>query len=248
MGIPTALQLYTVRDETAKDFTGTLEKVARMGYRGVEFAGFGDQEAGKLRDLLERLGLVPAGSHVALEKLEKDLDGVISYCAELGNPYVVCPWAPITDEASAKKYAAAFNAFGEKIQAAGLEFCYHNHSHEFARAGADYVIDILYRETDPSLVEMELDTCWVFAAGADPAAYLRKYAGRIPLVHLKDMKNVEAKQFTEVGSGLVNVKAIVAEAEKTGVEWLIVEQDACERPSLESARISLENLTKMGLA
>ncbi len=246
MGIPVALQLYTVRDELAKDFPGTLEKVAKMGYAGVEFAGYGGLSASDLKGHLERLGLMPVGSHVGLDLLEKDLDAVIAFSAELGSSYIVCPRAEIKDRASAEKHAALFNTFGEKVQGAGMEFCYHNHSHEFAKVDGGFALDLLFSKTDPSLVEIELDTCWIHAAGADPVAYVERYAGRCPVLHIKDIK-ADLKTLTEVGAGVVNVKGIVGAAEKNAVEWLVVEQDACDKPSLESARISLENMRKMGL-
>jgi sugar phosphate isomerase/epimerase len=248
MGIPIALQLYTVRDDLARDFVGTLGKVAEMGYAGVEFFSHDGLSAGRLKGHLERLALMPVGSHVSIEQLEKDLDGIIAFAREIGNPYVVCSQAPLLDLPSVKKFAALFNSYGERIQNAGLEFCYHNHSHELALIDGERVLDLLFRETDPSLVEMELDTGWVSAAGADPAAYLRAYAGRCPLVHVKDMKAGEGSRFTEVGSGTVDVRGVVRQAEVSGVEWLIVEQDSSEGSPLESARISLENMKRMGLA
>jgi sugar phosphate isomerase/epimerase len=245
MAIPVALQLYSVREESAKDFAGTLAKVAEMGYAGVEFAGYGGLSAGQMKGLLERLKLFPVGSHVSLDLLEKDLDGVIAYCREIGNPYVVCPWAPIADLESVKKFAALFNSYGEKLQAAGLEFCYHNHAHEFATVNGRYALDMLFEETDPSLVEIEFDTCWIHAAGADPVTYVQKYGGRCPLLHIKDLKAAGSKEVTEVGSGVVDIKGIVRQADKSGVDWLIVEQDQTSLPALKSVGISLENLKKM---
>ncbi len=245
MAIPVALQLYSVRDESAKDFAGTLAKVAEIGYVGVEFAGYGGLSAGELKGHMERLKLFPVGSHVSLELLEKDLKGVIAYCKEIGNPYVVCPWALIKDLESVKKFAALFNTYGEKLQAAGLEFCYHNHDHEFAVVNGRYALDLLFEETDPSLVEIEFDTCWIHAAGADPVKYIKTYGGRCPLLHIKDLKAAGGKEVTEVGTGVVDIKGIVGQAEKSGADWLIVEQDQCARPALESVRISFENLKKM---
>jgi len=247
MGIPVALQLYSVRDETAKDFAGTLAKVAAIGYKGVEFAGFGGLTAKQARAELDKLHLEAAGSHEGWESMQKDLSAVIAYNVELGNPYIVCPWAPIQDAESVKKFAALFNSWGEKIQENGMEFCYHNHAHEFAKVGGDYALDLLFKETDPALVEIEFDTCWVTAAGADPVEYIRKYAGRCPLIHLKDMKAGGDKVLTEVGSGVVNIAGIVKESDSVGVEWLVVEQDKGERPTLESAKISYDFLKAKGL-
>jgi sugar phosphate isomerase/epimerase len=245
MAIPVALQLYSVREESAKDFAGTLAKVAEMGYAGVEFVGYGGLSAGQLKGHMERLKLFPVGSHVSLEMLEKDLDGVIAYCVEIGNPYVVCPWAPIADLDSVKKFAVLFNSYGERLQAAGLEFCYHNHSHEFTTVNGRYALDLLFEETDPSLVEIEFDTCWIYSAGADPVKYVQKYGGRCPLVHVKDLKAPGTKETTEVGTGVVDIKGIVRQAEKSGVDWLIVEQDQSSLPALESVRLSFANLKKM---
>jgi len=247
--VPIALQLYTVRHDIDRDLKGTLRKVAEIGYAGVEFAGYADWKASDLKSLLAELNLRPAGGHVPIEQLEKDLDKVIDFSLELGNPYVVCPWIPEErrkEKADWLAIAQLFNSVGEKCKQNGLTFCYHNHSFEFEKFDDTYALDLLFGATKPELVKAELDTYWVKYGGADPVDYLRRYAGRCPLVHLKDMADDEKRSFAEVGRGILDWNAIFEAAEAGGVEWYIVEQDTCPGPPIESARISFENLKNWG--
>jgi len=244
-----ALQLYTVRDEIEKNLAGTLRKVAEIGYAGVEFAGFGEWEAAELKSLLAELQLEIAGGHVPIDQLEKELDRVIQFTLELGNPYIVCPWIPEErrkDKADWLAIARLFNSIGEKCAENGLTFCYHNHSFEFVKFGDTYALDLLFAATKPELVKAELDTYWIKHGGADPVEYLKCYAGRCPLVHLKDMADDEERSFAEVGEGVLDWDAIFEAAEEGGADWYIVEQDTCPGPPIESARLSFENLKSWG--
>ncbi len=247
--IPVALQLYTVRDDIRKDWERTLRDIARIGYAGVEFAGYADRTASDLKSLLADLNLRPAGGHVPIGQLESDLDRVIDFALELGNPYVVCPWIP--QERRKKKsdwlaIAQLFNSVGEKCRQNGLTFCYHNHSFEFEKFDDACALDLLFGATNPELVKAELDTYWIQHGGADPAEYLRCYSGRCPLLHLKDMADDEKRSFAEVGRGILDWKTIFEAADAGGVEWYIVEQDTCPGPPIESAHASFENLRKWG--
>ncbi len=248
--IPIALQMYTLREQAAEDFVGTIRHVAEIGYAGVEFAGYGGLSAAEMKALLEELELKPAGSHVPLHLLENELDGVIDYSLEIGNPYVVCPFLPPDrwqEEASLRATARSLNRIGAACKDQGLQFCYHNHAFEFQTFDGKYVLDILYEDTDPELVRAEVDTYWVQFAGLDPAELIRRYSERVTLVHLKDM-DPEDRSFAEVGEGTLDWKAIFAASEAAGAEWYIVEQDRCKRPPLESVRLSLENLRAIGVA
>lgn len=245
MSIPVAVQLYTLREEASRDFAGTLERVAEIGYKGVEFAGYGNLTASKLKDTLEKLGLKAAGSHVGLDQLKDRLDEVIDYNLEIGNKYIVCPWNQYGSHNDYIETARLFNKIGEKCKEKGLQFCYHNHSHEFASYNGEHGLDILYRETDPELVMAEIDTYWVKYAGLDPAEYIKKYSGRTPLIHLKDMDNGEDRAFAEIGNGILDFNSIINAAQDSGAEWLIVEQDVCKRPAIESVKISFENLKRI---
>lgn len=249
--VPIALQLYTVRDHTAEDFAGTVAKVAEIGYAGVEFAGFGGLSADKVKELLDRCGLKAAGAHIGLDLLEKNLEQTLEEQLVIGNKWVVCPYMPEDrrkDGAAWKSLASLFNDIGAACKEKGLVFCYHNHAFEFEKFDGVYGLDLLYGSVDPALVFGEVDTFWVKKGGECPAGFIRKYCGRIPLVHLKDMTKDEQATFAEVGTGSMDFASIFEAAEACGAEWYIVEQDRCAGDSLESARISFDNLKKMGKA
>lgn len=247
MKLPVALQLYSVRDEMGKDFIGTLEKVAGIGYKGVEFAGFGDLPAKRIKEALDGLGLVPTGSHTNIKMLSEQLDSVIEYNLALGNKYIVCPYDRFETKEDVLRASELYDRIGEKIRKNGLEFLYHNHSHEFVKYEDQYALDILFNNTKPSNLAAEIDAGWVFYSGVDPAAYIGSYKGRCPLIHVKDFMTAGNRDFTEIGSGIIDVQAIATAAVDAGTKWLIVEQDECSMPSLESVHISLEYLKKINL-
>jgi sugar phosphate isomerase/epimerase len=250
--IPVALQLYTVRDVAADDFVGTVRQVADMGYAGVEVAGnTGGMSPAELKSFLDDLGLNVAGSHIGLDLLEGSLQQVIDDNLALGNPWIVCPWMPEERRQNAagwRQAAETLTAIGAKVREAGLQLCYHNHSFEFQEFEGKTGFEIFYGAADAELVKAEIDTYWVQHGGEDPAATVRRFAGRCPLVHLKDMTDDPEPTFTEVGNGILDFQAIFAASIEAGAEWYIVEQDTCDGPSLESARISLHNLREWGVA
>ncbi|MGI8690673.1 MAG: sugar phosphate isomerase/epimerase family protein [Thermomicrobiales bacterium] len=246
--VPVALQLYTVREEAARDFVGTLEQVADIGYAGVELAGYGPLSPTELRAKLDALGMAVAGSHIALARLENELPAVIAECHILGCPTVVCPVLPHErrTEDGFRDLAVALNRIGATVQAEGLAFCYHNHAFEFEMMiGGVTAFAWLAAHTDPSLVQLELDAFWAQKAGHDPAALLARYAGRVPLVHLKDMTADAAQTFAPVGTGSVDFAPIFVAAERGGVHWYIVEQDKAEGSAIAAARTSFANLKQM---
>ena len=242
MRLPVAVQLYSIRDEVVKDFIGALEKVAEIGYNGVEFAGFGDVPAAKMKAALDRLGLKAVGSHTGIDLLVNKLDEVMEYNLEIGNKYIVCPYDKRDSREGYMELAKLYTGIGEKCRDKGLQFCYHNHAHELQKYDGEYALDTLFANTCPDLLKAEIDTFWVYYAGLDPVEYVRKYTGRCPLLHLKDMEAGEARDFAEVGNGIINIKGLVDVAGEIGTEWLVVEQDRCKRPPLESIKISFDNL------
>jgi sugar phosphate isomerase/epimerase len=248
MSIPIALQLYTLREETSKDFIETLKKVADLGYKGVEFAGFGGFSALDLRGYLDAFGLKPVGAHISVEELKNNLEHIIEYNVQLGNRYIVCPWATYEGKEDYIKMADFLAEVGAKIKEAGLQLCYHNHAFELQSFEGEYGLDIMYNRVPAEHLMAEVDTYWVTYAGLNPVEYLAKYSGRTPLIHIKDMEDSEKREFAEIGTGTIDIKAIAEQAEKNGVEWLIVEQDICKREPLDSVRISINNLRKMELA
>lgn len=248
---PIALQLYTVRDELAADHSGTLRAVAEMGYRAVELTGPGPEGAERLREELDRLGLTPTGMHVPLDRLERELPDAIADARALGIRYVVCPWLPPDRRGNAAGYrslAGTLSQVGHRCRAAGLQLCYHNHDFEFQEFDGRTGLEILFDSVDGDLVRSELDVYWAAYAGHDPVEWLRRLGGRVPLVHLKDMTSGEPRTFAEVGHGALDFPAILQECDRSGADWLIVEQDRCAGPPLESARLSLEYLRSLGRA
>lgn len=235
-----ALQLYTVRDETRRDFAGTLRSVAQIGYAGVEFAGYGNLTSQEMSALLAETGLRAVATHLGLDALlGSQLDASIRYCLDIGCPIIVLP--SLANEWRTREgiqaLAPRLNAIGQRCLEQRINFGYHNHDFEFARVDGVYLLDYLLQATDPSLVKIELDVYWVAYAGVDPVSYLQKLADRIVLIHLKDM--AADRSMTEVGKGVLDMRHICEFAQARGLRG-IVENDHPQIPSLESARISLD--------
>jgi sugar phosphate isomerase/epimerase len=241
MAMTLGIQLYTVRQDCTKDFKGTVTALAKMGYQAVEFAGvYGNMEPRELAAFLAGLKLKTAGLHVSLPDIANPDSPAYAYAAALKAPHlttslaghVAKDWKGIIPEVA----KAAAVAKGK-----GLLFTYHNHAQEFAKVDGVYAQDMLYQQTDPKTVAFELDTFWIAKGGENPVAYIAKYAGRVPEVHLKDMDPSD-QTFTEVGNGTMDLPAIFAASEKAGARWMIVEQDSGKRAMMESAEISIRNL------
>ena len=249
--IPIALQMYTLRDDTEKDFAGTIRKVADIGYAAVELAGHGGLSIQELSSLLADNHLKVAGSHIGLDQLDADLSKVIEESLALGNRYVVVPYLADDRRKTAddyKRVAEDLNKYGQALQPAGLTLCYHNHDFEFKPLDNGQMgEDILLENTDPMFVKAEVDTYWVLKAGHDPVAFIQKHAGRVPLIHIKDMDPTD-ESFAPVGTGKLPLDALVAAAPGVGAEYLIVEQDVCKGPAIEAVTLSYNNLKAKGYA
>ncbi|MBC8101031.1 MAG: sugar phosphate isomerase/epimerase [Cytophagales bacterium] len=250
--LPVTLQMYTLRDDSARDFAGTLKTVAEIGYAGVELAGYNGLAADAVKRLLDDHNLLVSGMHTGLETLENGFDQVVADALTLGLEYVIVPYLADNRRQSIDDYrrvANALNGFGDRLKTNNLQLCYHNHAFEFEKFGGDkYGFEVLFDESDPHLVKVEMDAFWVVKAGEDPSAYLRKYAGRVPLIHIKDMTPAPESTFAEVGEGVIDFTPIFEAAEVAGTEYYVVEQDQTfKHPPLEAVRISFENLKKMGM-
>lgn len=240
---PIALQLWSLRDDAKEDFVGVLEAVAGMGYQGVEFAGYGGLPSRELCKILDNLGLNAAGSHVGFDQLDKELNSVIEYNLEIENRFVVCPGAPrdiVKDADGWRRFADLMNQIGDRCLSSGLTLCYHNHDWEFEEFEGQYGLDIFYDAVDSQMVKAQLDLGWVLYAKVDPVTYLSGFRGRCPLVHIKDFTK-EGRQ-TEVGTGQLDLKAVVASCEQVGVEWLIIETEEYNMAPMDSVKVGLENL------
>ncbi|MBQ4324450.1 MAG: sugar phosphate isomerase/epimerase [Clostridia bacterium] len=254
MNFPIALQLYTVRDDMAKDFEGTLRKVKAMGYDGVEFAGLFGKSAAEIKALCAEIGLNPISAHVPYLNMVAD-EKLLEVYAEIGCKFVVIPYLteeyrPNVNPDNFRRVIADAKRLGQRAKELGMTLAYHNHDFEFAKLDGKYALDLLFESVPQDLLQAELDTCWVNVGGEPPAEYMKKYAGRLDILHLKDfvgqkaanmyaligLKNTENNQaepqkfeFRPVGEGVQDFPAILASAEECGTQWVVVEQD---RPCL----------------
>jgi len=241
------LQLYTVRDAMKTDVEGAMAKVAATGYKEVEFAGYFDHSPKAIRAMLDQNGLVSPSCHVSYHFVEKHWDDTIEAAKIVGHSYIICPWIDEKQRAQAggwKRAADLFNKAGEASKKAGIQFGYHNHSFEFdptESLGGKLPYDFLLAETDPKLVAMEMDLCWISVAGKDPLAYFEKYPGRFPLVHVKDwVKDASSPtayqgamgqsvkfggRMADVGQGSIDWKNLFAHSAKGGIQHHFVEND-----------------------
>ena len=270
MALPIALQVYSVREYAKEDLYATLKEIKAIGYDGVEFAGLYGNDPEDVRKMCEEIGLVPVSSHVPYLDMVQDPVGVLSQYAKLGCKFIVIPYLTPEYRPGTDKWPEVVeNAkmLGKVAKDLGLTLLYHNHDFEFVTIDGKYALDMLYESVPADLLQTELDTCWVNVGGENPAEYVLKYAGRAPVVHLKDfygeksedmyeLIGIEKKapkrpgnfEFRPVGYGLQDFPAITAAAEKAGAQWLIVEQDSPSqgRTQMEAVRLSREYLKTIG--
>jgi sugar phosphate isomerase/epimerase len=244
---PIGVQPYTIREQLTQDYIGSLEKLAAIGYGGIEL-GLPPEgmTVAEQQSLLQRLGLQVIGTHGPFDSLEADWDALIDYLNETGGRFIAVSLRFTSTEDVLEK-ARHMNRIGRHCRNRGIQLLYHNHDWEFIRFEGETALDLFLRETDPEWVKMELDTYWVAKAGRDPTAYIRQLINRCPLLHIKDMEMGEEKFFAEIGEGILDFPEIARAAEEAGTEWFIVEQDQCRRNPFESLSISYRNLQAMNL-
>jgi sugar phosphate isomerase/epimerase len=265
------LQLYTVRDFAEKDVMGSLEKVKAMGYDTVELAGMYNMEAADFRALLDKAGLRALSAHVSLGEFEADPDATAKRYKTAGCTYIAIPWMSpdlFSNKAELDKTLEKIKEVAQVCKNNGITLLYHNHDFEFKKLPCGmFGLDYIYQQIPADLLQTQVDTCWVKFAGEDPAAYIRKYANRCPVVHLKDFvvegetdtpydlvdgdKAADRKrgafEFRPVGHGCQDFPSVIKAAEESGCEWIVVEQDASVgRTSFEAAKLSREYLKTLG--
>ena len=258
--MPIGLQLYTVRDHMEKDLEGTLKRVAEIGYQVVELGSFDfyGKKPAELRRILTDHGLTALSMHFTESQLKSDLEKHLAEAKECGITYIGLASLDEQDRKSldaVKRDAEWFDQIGKSVRGAGCRFFYHGHNFDYAAVEGAVVYDELIRRTDPKLVNFELDCFWCVRVGKDPVDYFHRFPGRFPQLHLKDLKpgyppttgeDFRPGAFTEVGQGVIDWKKIFKAAPEGGMKHYYVEQDECDRDSLESAKISytyLHNLT-----
>jgi sugar phosphate isomerase/epimerase len=222
------VQLYTVRSLAAADLDGTLERIAGIGYRDVEFAGYHGRTPVQIRELLARFGLGAPSSHVPIASLRGDWKKALDEARTIGHEFVTIPWIGDGDRRTAdswKRIAELFNRGGAEAKAAGLRFAYHNHDFEFRRTGDVIPFDLLLAETDPAVVSFEMDIYWLVKAGHDPLDYLARFPGRFTMVHAKDSAGPPEHRMVDVGAGTIEFARVLPRAVTAGVKHVFVEHD-----------------------
>ena len=214
-----------------------LQKIADLGYKELEFGGTFGMSAGELKKFLKKIGLKPVLGSTSMAAMNdsKKLQEDILACKELGQKYIVCYW-PWTDDGQNKtlddwkKVANNLNKGGAICKKEGLKLLYHNHDIEFRTTGGQMPFDTLMSNLDPSLVNIELDLYWITKGGQSPVDYIKKYSGRYPVFHVKDMDKTENRDFACVGDGRIDFPSIFKINHLAGVKHFIVEHDKPENP------------------
>lgn len=252
--IPVGVQLYSVREDCARDLPGTLKALAKMGYAGVEFAGYYAVPAKELRKMLDDLGLKCCGTHIRLDTLLGDeLERSVAFNLELGNPYLIVPSLSPERRSSRAAWletAALFNQIAQQLAKHGLRTGYHNHSIEFAmlegEVGFDTGFDLFFGYTQKEVI-MQFDIGNAIHGGADPITCLKRYPGRAGTIHLKEFS--AQNDLALLGEGDVPWQSVFEWCENDGaVEWYIVEQESYPVSPLEAVAKCLEALRRMGKA
>ncbi len=272
INLPIAIQLYSVRDDMAKDFEGTLKKIKAMGYDGVEFAGIFDKSAEEVKSICAANGLTPISAHVAPTQILADIEGVVKTYADIGCKFMVIPWMNGESLPGGPKYEQFLKdirTISAELKKYGMKLGYHNHDFEFNKIDGKNKLDILYADTTPDELQTQIDTCWANVGGENPAEYVKKYSGRAPLVHIKDFVGQKSDnmygligggktenngekpavpfELRPVGYGVQDVAAIVNAAEEAGADWVIDEQDnpSMDKTPMECAEMSINYLKSL---
>ncbi len=219
------IQLYTFREQFEQDYDGVLKTLAEIGYKDLEFAGYFQHDAGAIKARMDDLGLVSNSTHVQLADMRDNFDAVVERAAMMGQTKLIIPWlAP--EERNLDGYKAIADLLNERAapaREAGMTVGYHNHEFEFETINGEVPYDILLERTDPENVTMELDFFWAHKANVDPLALFEKAPGRFSACHIKDAS--AEGEMVNIGDGVIDFPAIMAEAEKAGLECFYVEND-----------------------
>ena len=262
LGLPLALQLYTVRKQMADDLDDTFAAISAAGYIEVEAASLPKKSATEIRAALDKAGLRCIGAHHGFADLHDRFDEIVAYDRELGVQYIICAspgyrtpstaGSPGPHPFSLDDYrynADQFNTFGQKLAASGLRLAYHNHTREFIQTEGKTPYTLLIEQTDPKLVTFELDCGWAFVAGVNPTQIMRDHPYRISMLHIKDFQlppnpspeNPEEAKVTEMGQGSIDYRPVFAQAAKTQhIQHAFVEQEAFDMPWKESIKIDAD--------
>jgi sugar phosphate isomerase/epimerase len=267
LNLPLGIQLYSVREQLAKNYEGTLAEVSGVGYRVVEAAGFFQKSAAEVKQAMQKANLRCVSSHHPFADLRQRFDEILAFNKEIGVEYLICSSPgykdPTTSSAPGRAHtltlddwrwnADQFNQMGEKTAAIGIRFGYHNHVHEFTVTDGVVPYLELLKNTDPQRVTMEMDCGWVVVGGARPADLLRDHPGRFSMLHVKDFKlsgdpgaDTHEPKVTELGQGSIDYRPIFQQAAKTQkIRYMFVEQEAFDMPYRESLKVDADYMRNL---
>jgi len=245
-----AAELYTLRDHLrdANAIAAGLQRVREIGYQGVELAGLGPIAPAHLARLLRETGLAACSAHVRWERLRDETDAVVEDCRTWGCDHVAVPLPPpeYRNAAGYSRFGAEAGELAVRLGTGGVRLSYHNHSFELERFGSASGLERLLEAGGPAL-GAQLDTYWIQHGGGSPAGWIRRFGGRVPSIHLKDMVIVDGEPaMAEIGEGNLDWVELLLACKEAGTEVLIVEQDVCRRDPFESLAISRRNLAALG--
>jgi sugar phosphate isomerase/epimerase len=240
--IPVGVQLYSVREQCAKDLPGTLEAISKIGFNGVEFAGYHGRSAKELRKMLDDLGLVACGTHTPYDSVQANkLAETIEFNRTIGNKFLIVPWMEGKSKQAWLDKAKEFNALADKVKADGMWVGYHAHSHDFEKFEGETAWDLFFGNTKPDVI-MQLDTSNCCEGGAEPVAVLKKYPGRAKTIHIK--ANGGGPEAV-IGEDKVDWKGVFEFCEsKGGTQWYVVEHESSKDP-IDAVKRSYAALKKM---
>lgn len=270
-GLPLGLQLYSVREQLQKDYAGTLKQVGSLGYREVEAAGFFNLPPAEVKAAMKAAGLNCVSAHYSSSTLQQHFDEIVEFHKALGTAkYIICSFPGFRNNSKVahmpyksqvtsftlddwKWNADKFNEWGKKVQAAGFQFGYHNHTMEFVAQNGVVPFDQLLKDTDPKLVAIELDCGWVTVGGGSPEHYLRTYADRIKMLHVKDFAKDTGHSSVdnpppaaELGRGTADYPKIFAAVKPGSIKHMFVEQEAFpDLPAMEALKVDADYMKKL---
>ena len=247
-------QLFTLRDfcQTLPQFSQSIERVAKIGYQAVQISAVGPIAPKDIAKVVQDNGITVAATHVGWDRFLSEIEAVIEEHKMWDCKHTAVAWLQPQYRGlnGLEQFLQELPPVAERLLSEGIDFSYHNHSHELVRYNDKTWLEMLYNRADPRHLKAEIDTYWIQHGGSDPVMWIRKCANRIPLLHLKDMIITEDNEqhFAEIGEGNLNWQEILKAAQQSAVQWYIVEQDDCyERNPFESLAISYRNLVQMGM-
>jgi sugar phosphate isomerase/epimerase len=235
-----SLQLYSIHEETQKDFTGSVKRVGELGFRGVEFAGYGGLSSGEQKSLLAEKGLYSVGTHCGLQVFTDHFEEELQYSKEIGSKYIICPYAKLDTLEQIEELAQILNEAAVKAAKEGIKVGYHNHDHEFVKINGKYALDLLAEMTSDDVI-LELDVFWVAYAGVDPVEYIKKWGRRVELIHIKQIDQNRAN--VDIGDGIIDMKQIKDAAKYA--TYFVLEHEEYDKPVWDALKNDIEALKQI---